>query len=121
MKPSVDLCDKIRCPKFWPWDHRCKVFGKLPGHMDHCPEGLLNSYEECVEQLASIEHRQWAHWTKYMLENMTPENVARWQKQIKKPYSQLSEKEKESDRKWARKVVDFMLKTNMASINIVEE
>ena len=30
MKPSVALCDKIRCHKFSPFDHRCHIFGKLP-------------------------------------------------------------------------------------------
>lgn len=57
-----------------------------------------------IEDLADLEHQQWAHWTRYLLDNYTPENIERWIKQINTPYSALSEKEKESDRKWARKV-----------------
>ena len=58
-----------------------------------------------VERLAALEHEQWAHWTRYMLDNLTPENIERWERQIATPYSDLSESEKESDREWARKVV----------------
>jgi hypothetical protein len=56
---------------------------------------------EIVEQLATLEHDQWIHWTSYMLDNLTPENIARWRRQINTPYEELSEREKESDRKWA--------------------
>jgi len=59
--------------------------------------------EEIIEKIADLEHQQWAHWTKYMLDNLTDENIARWKKQIETPYSDLTEKEKESDRIWARK------------------
>lgn len=61
-----------------------------------------------VEQLAALEHEQWAHWTKYFLDNLTPENIAKWNHQIDTPYTQLSEKEKESDRDWARKAYDIV-------------
>jgi len=51
--------------------------------------------------MAALEHEQWAHWTKYMLDNLTPENIARWRRQIDTPYRGLSDNEKESDRVWA--------------------
>jgi len=57
------------------------------------------------ENLAELEHEQWAHWTRYMLNNLTEENISRWKKQIETPYNMLSEEEKESDRTWARKVI----------------
>jgi hypothetical protein len=60
------------------------------------------------EKLAALEHDQWAHWTKYMLSNLTPENIARWKKQIDTPYADLSEKEKDSDREWAEKAIKLM-------------
>lgn len=65
-----------------------------------------------IEKLASLEHDQWAHWTGYMLNNLTPENIERWKRQIKTPYSQLTEKEKESDREWARKAYNILLEGN---------
>jgi hypothetical protein len=60
---------------------------------------------ELEEEIANLEHVQWSHWTKYMLDNLTPENIERWRRQIDTPYSELSEKEKDSDREWARKVM----------------
>ena len=72
---------------------------------------------EIREKLAALEHEQWAHWTAYMLEKLFPqlfdgsqavypsEDVKRWMVQIKTPYAELSEKEKDSDRVWADKVL----------------
>ena len=64
--------------------------------------------ENLVEKLADLEHEQWAHWTEYMLNNLTDENIARWNRQIATPYSELSEEDKEKDREWARKVLDII-------------
>lgn len=61
--------------------------------------------DDLIEKVASLEHEQWAHWTRYMLDNLTPENIARWERQIETPYQKLSENEKESDRVWARKML----------------
>ena len=57
------------------------------------------------EQLAALEHEQWAHWTGYMLDNLTEANIARWRRQVDTPYDELTEKEKDSDREWADKVL----------------
>lgn len=65
------------------------------------------TYEEQVEKLAELEHIQWSHWTRHMLDNMTPENIDRWRRQIATPYSNLSEKEKDSDREWARRALEI--------------
>ena len=64
---------------------------------------LLNDNKE---KLASLEHEQWINWTRYMLDNLTPENIERWKKQIETPYEELSEKEKDSDRKWVDKIIE---------------
>lgn len=68
----------------------------------------MSKKNEVLELLASLEHEQWIHWTKYMLENLTDENIKRWKRQIKTPYYKLSEEEKESDRKLARKVLALL-------------
>jgi len=60
---------------------------------------------DILEKLAALEHQQWAHWTKYMLENMTPENIERWKIQIDTPYNKLSNREQVSDREWALKAL----------------
>lgn len=60
------------------------------------------------ERLAALEHEQWAHWTKYMLEHMNDQNTLRWLKQIETPYEALTEGEKEADRKWADKILALL-------------
>lgn len=71
------------------------------------PEHTM-SEEELRDDLADLEHVQWAHWTKYMLDNLTPENIARWTKQIDTPFSELSPEEQKSDYDWADKVLDIL-------------
>ncbi len=65
---------------------------------------------ELIERLAELEHEQWAHWTRHLLDNLTPENVARWRQQIATPYHKLSETEKDKDREWAYKVLALLRK-----------
>ena len=61
-----------------------------------------------LEELADLEHKQWAHWTKHMLDNLTPENIEKWERQCEATYGDLSEKEKESDRCWARMFLEIL-------------
>jgi len=84
------------------------------------------------EILAALEHDQWAHWTRYMLTVLGPvlglgfyeargsgmenkpdivkarESLRRWKRQIETPYADLTEREKDSDRAWADKVLAEM-------------
>ena len=62
------------------------------------------------EKLADLEHEQWSHWTLYLTRNFTKENILRWEKQIETKYSNLTEKEKNSDREWADKVLNLLRK-----------
>jgi len=89
------------------------------------------------EALAALEHEQWAHWTKHMLTELLPlinpalvadykaglrrrrredwgsfppwlQAVHRWERQIKTPYSALTEAEKDSNRERAVKVLEVV-------------
>lgn len=64
------------------------------------------------EKLAALEHVQWSHWTRYMLNNLTSENIERWTRQTITKYEDLSEKEKDSDREWAKKVMFIVEESN---------
>lgn len=90
--------------------------------------------EEAREKLAALEHDQWTHWTKYMLDVLGPllaygrgvadeaarhgvadarataarEALARWRRQIETPYCDLAEQEKDSDRQWADKAIEII-------------
>jgi ferredoxin-NADP reductase len=86
--------------------------------------------ENLLENLAELEHKQWAHWTKYMLERLEqleaeqdahdPYKVMHqkenWRRQIATPYSELTEKEKDSDRSWASKSLEITAK-RLAELN----
>jgi hypothetical protein len=60
--------------------------------------------EKLLEEIAELEHRQWMEWSKTNAQRVDPETRARWQKYWV-PYAKLSEKVKEQDRVWARKIL----------------
>jgi hypothetical protein len=83
----------------------------VPGREDLPDPGevpVMLAYDTLREELAALEHEQWIHWTKHLLANQTPENVTRWERQCRTPYSALTEREKNSDRKWADKVLEVL-------------
>ena len=64
--------------------------------------------EDLLEKLADLEHKQWGEWTRHFLEFYNRSNRRRWERQSHTAYKNLSEEEKESDRVWARKVLEIM-------------
>ena len=71
-----------------------------------------NWEKEFVEKGADLEHKRWIGWQSYLFSKsewtkngyLIPKELCfRWQKQIDTSYSELSEEEKESDRKEVRK------------------
>ncbi len=72
--------------------------------------------EKDLEAIAETQHEIWARWMKYLFSVCTDggdgsaiipaDKVERWKRQIETPYGRLSEKEKESDRRQAQKVID---------------
>jgi len=89
--------------------------------------------KKLLEDLAALEHTQWAHWTEYMLKKLFPglfdgsqceypnEDVRRWMHQIATPYEFLTEKEKDSDREWARKVRGVLGEWGFISSDFLDE
>ena len=61
-----------------------------------------------VERLAALEHRQWMHWSQHVAENHDIPNGLRekWESNWR-PYDELPEATKESDRKWARQAAEI--------------
>lgn len=78
-------------------------------------EASLNSL---LEALASIEHERWSHWQRYMHAKcisladgslaIPPDLAKKWDRQMNTPYSNLSEREKESDREQVRKYLPLI-------------
>lgn len=57
---------------------------------------------EGLEKLAAAEHERWTKWYLWQRDHSTPENIERWNRQAATKYADLSETEKELDRKEAR-------------------
>lgn len=78
--------------------------------------GLL---EQLVEQLAAAEHERWSHWQQHMHDQGTrlddgslvlpADLVARWDDQIARPYSDLTDSEKDSDREQVRRYLPLII------------
>jgi hypothetical protein len=75
---------------------------------------LMIKLSELLEKLASIEHERWAHWQRYLHSQCTPvgndgallipsDLVHRWEAEMRTPYSELTEEQKESDRQQVRR------------------
>lgn len=67
-----------------------------------------------IEAIAAQCHEQWAGWTTHLLGKMSISNgqcvlgnvwLERWTRQVQTLYADLTEEEKESDRREARKIV----------------
>lgn len=66
------------------------------------------------EQLAELQHEIWSAWVRHMFEVSTsnpdgtvtipPKYVQQWQREINTPYANLSEEEKDGDRKQVDKM-----------------
>jgi Cft2 family RNA processing exonuclease len=79
------------------------------------------SDQEIIEQLADEVHAIWAHWMKYLFSIcaqqpdgsviIPPDKVERWQRQLATPYQALSEREKQSDRNQAVKLLRIIQTT----------
>lgn len=74
--------------------------------------------ESILEDLAAIEHERWSTWQCYLHSQgtrqpdgsliLSPELVARWERQIQTPYEQLTDAEKQSDRDQVRKYLPMI-------------
>lgn len=79
---------------------------------------LLNS-ASLLERLAAIEHERWAHWQRYVHDNAERRDdgslvlpaglVSRWEAQIRTPYAELSDAEKDSDREQVRRYLPIVI------------
>lgn len=69
------------------------------------------------EKIAAVQHEIWSHWMRYLFtvtiatkagEEIPLSYVARWERQMETVYKDLTEKEKESDRHQADKVLEVI-------------
>lgn len=73
---------------------------------------------ELIERLADAEHTRWSHWMSYLFSKcekqpdgsmLIPSNlVEHWQNEIDTPYSDLTERYKQSDRNQVMRVLPLI-------------
>jgi hypothetical protein len=73
-----------------------------------------------IDELADLEHERWCHWQRYMHSKcerlpdgslvIPPDLVDQWERQINTPYSELTEREKSSDREQVQKYLPTIVK-----------
>lgn len=67
---------------------------------------------DLIERLAELEHEQWMHWAGTLLASepgLSPATKERW-RSCMVPYGQLPEAEKDSDRRWAGRILHLLVK-----------
>ena len=68
------------------------------------------------EKIAAVQHAIWSHWMKYLFSQclsvidggnmiIPADKARRWKRQMNTPYSELTEKERDSDREQVDKVL----------------
>lgn len=87
--------------------------------------------EKFIEEGANLEHDRWSRWMRYMISRMelrsdgtlqfNEDDFSRWAQQMITPYSELSEREKESDRKETRNYLPFIQKTREDAVREEKE
>ena len=83
----------------------------------------MSAREKAVEVLADCEHASWARWHKYVGEcadglpngpwTLAFYHVNHWNRQANTDYADLSEQEKESDRKEVQLALDAIREANL--------
>jgi len=84
------------------------------------------NYDKFIEDGASLEHDRWARWQKHFFskckieENeedviltLSKKDYSRWLRQIATDYKDLSEEEKESDRREVEKYIPLLKNLNL--------
>jgi hypothetical protein len=76
------------------------------------------SESELIEKLSEAEHRSWSYWMTYLFSTCEIQEdgsavipaplVERWHRQLATPYSELTEREKQSDRDEVIKILPII-------------
>jgi hypothetical protein len=70
---------------------------------------LQTTQQSKVERLAALSFWQWQSWTRFFLEGKhTPEDLKEWVRLLGAKYEDLTGKQKENYRFWARKMLEIV-------------
>ena len=96
------------------------------------PFDITSFREKYLEELADIEHQRWADWQRHCHSKIISdpdfrigakgnECIQRWERQINSPYKDLSEKEKQSDRREVERYLPIIEKFILSAISEAEK
>lgn len=68
----------------------------------------MQQQEQLIEKIASYMHDVWTNWFYHQKDNSTIDNLLRRKLQASKNYNELSEEDKEKDRKFAREILKIV-------------
>ena len=84
-------------------------------------KGVKPALENIREKLADLEHQRWSNWQRYLHSicikesngdlTIPAKSVKHWERQIATNYKDLTEKEKDSDRKEVDKVIKLFIES----------
>ena len=97
----VGVCERRKAIHFICDDKQQAVDPE--GIPDWCPLVLL-------DQVATLEHKQWCEWAYNIAseEDLSEKRTLRWNRLLITPYEHLTDQEKESDRVYARKILNLL-------------
>jgi len=88
-----------------------------------------------LEKLADSEHDRWSRWQRHLHDKCVKagrpgslvdrslmihsDDVERWERQMNTPYAELSEKEKDSDRKEAQHTLDILAEHEQPLVDVL--
>jgi len=94
---------------------------KVESHNKRMKEKEKENKKDLREELAELCHKQWSEWMEYLFSKchqpihrtqggviLGSGDVSRWQRQMNTEYKDLSEEEKDSDRKEADKFLEII-------------
>lgn len=106
-------------PNTWEWYEKNRTNIQLHPTtriwVDNIIAEMKDKYLTQREKISDVQHEIWASWMRWVFQicptnddgtvTIPADKVERWQRQIKTPYESLTEKEKDSDREQADKVL----------------
>lgn len=116
---TISLQEALRLAEDVRKDIEQRKRGAIKAEADYYQPFLDADNTILRESLSAIQHDIWAHWMRYVFKicetsedgsvTIPTELVERWKRQVDTNYENLTEKEKDSDREQADKVLTLLI------------
>ena len=107
------------------------IVDRMYGMEKEAEDAILDGSDPAVESCAAIEHDSWARWMDHLFDKskknpdgtvtIPADKVKHWERQVETPYAELSEDEKESDRKEVRPYIEWLDKLRSVEKTAMDE